>query len=802
MIKRILPIYKTGWFYLMLLFWGTFLYYVSVGGLNSINQLNINLLEKKIAHNTVLSKLPANNATALTDKDILTLYTSFDEDNVTDVTNLLSFYPSSVVVFQGIQSKEFINKLSQYLTKKPRNNKIIIESAYELSATPLTISSTMVLSSLLNWLRFDQSQNIKSLNSKHFIYTPFLQSQQQSFPLVWQHNDKAYLSLPGEILRQLNLKNELTLNQYWQLSLSNKLKGLDTEQLMLGFLGEVFTSGNAYNTQISIANTAVKTSSMNSSKILPSISQFITQQYGTSLSPSAKPSYKIIIITDNDIKSNDRLVPLLLKLTENNYLSQSLLTILFCCILMLIGFALIWLIQHLSIKQQVISIAAYVVALFILQSFMFSLHQWLEVLPAIFVITGTWVLFQAYTNEVNLIESRINPQTSSPQTDKFSPVSKNNETEKQTVAPRNESKIITNPQLYKSPQNVSPAATIAPKATGWGHLVKDMSNKKHPDKSTKNSENVDLADIDSTDLEQTLVINVSDKKKKNSANQYLEMENFGRYQIEGILGKGAMGIVYQGVDPKINRHVAIKTLQLANDLDADKSTEAKERFFREAQTAGGLSHANIVTIYDVGEENNLGYIAMDLLTGAPLSVFTQVGQTLPVPLIYQLLIQITDALEYAHNQNVVHRDIKPGNIIYDDDLLKVTVTDFGIAYVSDHSKTRTGIIMGSPYYMSPEQILGLKVDGRSDIFSLGVTFYQLLSGHLPFEGESIATVAYQITKAKPIGVNQHNPELPPSAQRIIKKSMHKDIEKRYQSMAEFKLALVNALKRDFKTTVN
>lgn len=312
----------------------------------------------------------------------------------------------------------------------------------------------------------------------------------------------------------------------------------------------------------------------------------------------------------------------------------------------------------------------------------------------------------------------------------------------------------------------------------------------------------ELSAVAENNVEQTLVILDNPAVNNISTTQQTSVENFGRYQVEGVLGKGAMGIVYQGVDPKINRHVAIKTLQLSDDFDSPESGEAKARFFREAQTAGGLSHANIVTIYDVGEENHLGYIAMDLLTGAPLSLFTQADKILPTQLVYQLLIQITDALEYAHQQNVVHRDIKPANIIYDDDLFKVTVTDFGIAYVSDNSNTRTGIIMGSPYYMSPEQILGLKVDGRSDIFSLGVTFYQLLCGYLPFEGESIATVAYQITKAKAIAVNQRNTNLPTSAMRICSKAMHKDIDKRFQSMSEFKLALSNALKRDFKITAN
>lgn len=328
------------------------------------------------------------------------------------------------------------------------------------------------------------------------------------------------------------------------------------------------------------------------------------------------------------------------------------------------------------------------------------------------------------------------------------------------------------------------------------------AGKTNVTSSSQASSMNELSAVAENNVEQTLVILDNPAVNNISTTQQTSVENFGRYQVEGVLGKGAMGIVYQGVDPKINRHVAIKTLQLSDDFDSPESSEAKARFFREAQTAGGLSHANIVTIYDVGEENRLGYIAMDLLTGAPLSLFTQADKILPTQLVYQLLIQITDALEYAHQQNVVHRDIKPANIIYDDDLFKVTVTDFGIAYVSDNSNTRTGIIMGSPYYMSPEQILGLKVDGRSDIFSLGVTFYQLLCGYLPFEGESIATVAYQITKAKAIAVNQRNPNLPTSAMRICSKAMHKDIDKRFQSMSEFKLALSNALKRDFKITAN
>ncbi len=306
------------------------------------------------------------------------------------------------------------------------------------------------------------------------------------------------------------------------------------------------------------------------------------------------------------------------------------------------------------------------------------------------------------------------------------------------------------------------------------------------------------------DLTQTIVIDGNENTQPATSNNLLAIKNFGRYQVEGILGKGAMGVVFQGVDPKINRHVAIKTLQLHDDLDDESLTEKKQRFFREAETAGNLSHANIVTIYDVGEQKHensnqsLGYIAMDLLTGAPLSEFVKKDKLLPPSLVYQLMIQMTDALDYAHRQKVIHRDIKPANIIFDDDLQRGTLTDFGIAYMSDHSKTKTGTIMGSPYYMSPEQVMGKTVDGRSDIFSLGVTFYQLLSGHLPFNGESIATVAFHITKTKHESVRNLNKKLLTSSTRITNKAMQKDPTKRYQSMQEFRQALVNALKRDYK----
>ena len=773
MNKRILPFYFTGWFYLALVFWVGLLSYVSNGGFNAANQLNLSFLAK-----TFPNKNTANTVESLTGKDVLTLHTSFDEDNVTSIQTLLLQQKTSQIIILDKPTKTFIKKLNAHLTTNKRKNKILVNSHHEFSEEPLLVNDTMFLSSALNWFRFDSNEQFIKAQSAHITFLPLLLNQRQGFPMFWQHQEEIYPSLLTELLQQLNNYN-LAINQQWQLSLHKLNQEQTKNDLLFGFSGEIFTLGSSYRvdqygtkpvyqkhnyilSNFPNSNTAQDIDYKqpdNEKAYLTSVQQFIKQQNRSYTDSSADQQYKVIILTDKTLISDEIVKPLIINLTQGNYLSQTLLTLFLCTIISVLGFVLIWLMQSFTFNQQILSMVVYSSALFSLQTLLFNHQQWLEVLPSLVIIIGTWLIFSAYHKENNLFSTSLIRQA-----EKF----KGSSTTATVIAKH----IATNQKKpgYKSPQNFSPSTII-----------------------TQNSAH---------ELDKTIVMDSSALQNKKLSKHHITVESFGRYQVEGILGKGAMGIVYQGVDPKINRHVAIKTLQLSNDVNSEETTEAKERFFREAQTAGGLSHANIVTIYDVGEENNLGYIAMDLLTGAPLSLFTQPGQTLPTPLVYQLLIQITDALEYAHKQKVVHRDIKPANIIFDDDLMKVTVTDFGIAYVSDHSKTRTGVIMGSPYYMSPEQILGLKVDGRSDIFSLGVTFYQLLSGHLPFEGESIATVAYQITKAKPIAVNTHDTKLPASALRITNKAMHKDIDKRYQSMAEFKLALVNALKRDYKITAN
>ncbi|HEV2110742.1 MAG TPA: serine/threonine-protein kinase [Gammaproteobacteria bacterium] len=259
----------------------------------------------------------------------------------------------------------------------------------------------------------------------------------------------------------------------------------------------------------------------------------------------------------------------------------------------------------------------------------------------------------------------------------------------------------------------------------------------------------------------------------------------GRYQVEKELGKGAMGVVYLGRDPKINRVVAIKTLALSQEFDADELTEVKERFFREAETAGRLNHPNIVTIYDAGEEHDLAYIAMEFLKGKDLTGRTKGNALLTAKVALDIIAKAADALDYAHTQNVVHRDIKPANIMYDEEKGEIKVTDFGIARITDSSKTKTGMVLGTPSYMSPEQLSGKKVDGRSDLFSLGVTMYQLLAGQLPFQADSMATLMFKIANEPHAEVTVIRAELPAGVNQILDKALQKDPDKRYQRGADF-----------------
>lgn len=279
----------------------------------------------------------------------------------------------------------------------------------------------------------------------------------------------------------------------------------------------------------------------------------------------------------------------------------------------------------------------------------------------------------------------------------------------------------------------------------------------------------------------------------NGGRQFL-----GRYRLERELGRGAMGVVYLGFDPKISRKVAIKTLHY-NQFEANSLPAVKERFFREAAAAGKLRHPNIVTIYDAGEESDLAYIAMDYVEGDSLSAHIRKDQLLEVELVYYIMALVSDAVNDANSQGIIHRDIKPSNILYDSKTNEVKVADFGIARIMDGSATRTktGELVGSPLYMSPEQIKGETVGKQSDIFSLGVTFYQLLTGELPFKGDSLANLSYQIVQCKFKPVDEVRPGLPDSARRIIAKALQKNPDNRFETAAEMHDALQRAYSRDF-----
>ncbi len=258
----------------------------------------------------------------------------------------------------------------------------------------------------------------------------------------------------------------------------------------------------------------------------------------------------------------------------------------------------------------------------------------------------------------------------------------------------------------------------------------------------------------------------------------------GRYKVLKEIGRGAMGVVYLGKDPTIQRFVAIKTMRLDAIDDADKLQEVKARFFREAESTGRLSHPNIVTIYDAGEEQDLGYIAMEVLEGTTLKQWSRKPNLMPPDKLIPTLATVAEALDYAHQQGVVHRDIKPANIMLTKDQV-VKVMDFGIAKMASSSKTQTDIVLGTPTYMSPEQIAGKKVDGRSDIFSLGVVMFELLTGRPPFTADNVSALLFAIAHQPQPALSAFRSDLPPLLQDVLSRALQKDAVQRYRRAHEF-----------------
>jgi hypothetical protein len=274
-----------------------------------------------------------------------------------------------------------------------------------------------------------------------------------------------------------------------------------------------------------------------------------------------------------------------------------------------------------------------------------------------------------------------------------------------------------------------------------------------------------------------------------------DLQRLGRYQLEREIGRGAMGIVYLGRDTAINRLVAIKAIPLASEFSDAELVEARSRFFREAETAGRLNHPNIVTIYDVGEERGLAYIAMEYLKGRHLSDYAKSDSLMEPRKVLEVIGRTADALGFAHKQQVVHRDIKPANLMYDSgtDILKIT--DFGIARLSGAGSTRTGIVLGTPSFMSPEQLEGRTVTGHSDLFSLGVSLFQLLTGQLPFTADSMTGLMQQIAEAPHPPLRAFRPDLPACVETVIDRALAKNPDARYDSGAHMAAALEDCRSR-------
>ncbi len=269
------------------------------------------------------------------------------------------------------------------------------------------------------------------------------------------------------------------------------------------------------------------------------------------------------------------------------------------------------------------------------------------------------------------------------------------------------------------------------------------------------------------------------------------MQQIGRYQVIGELGRGAMGVVYRAQDPAIGRTVAIKTIRLSDFTDPSERDRLRERLIREAQSAGILSHPGIVTIYDIAQEGEIAYIFMEFVNGPPLEKVLQSETPPDGDTILHIFAQTAAALDYAHKKGIVHRDIKPANImIHEDGTAKIT--DFGVAKIVSQQMTQAGAMMGTPSYMSPEQVQGVPVDGHADQFALAVIAYELLTGEKPFVADYLPTLLYKIVREEPVAPQRLNPTLPDEVESVLRKALAKTPEGRYPTCAAFVEALEKA----------
>jgi len=268
-------------------------------------------------------------------------------------------------------------------------------------------------------------------------------------------------------------------------------------------------------------------------------------------------------------------------------------------------------------------------------------------------------------------------------------------------------------------------------------------------------------------------------------------QRLGRYVIERRIGRGAMGAVYLAKDPRINRPVAVKAIPIEKEFEDEELKEARLRFYREAESAGRLTHPNIITVFDAGEDKGLAYIAMEYVPGIPLKQFTDPKRLLAPKRALELCAATAEALDYAHNQGVIHRDIKPANLLYNPKEGSLKITDFGVARMTDNNRTKTGIVLGTPMYMSPEQLGAEELTGLSDLFSLGVTLYELLAGEVPFQATNIAVLMTKITTEDAAPISPRRAGIPPSVDAVLAKTLAKRPQDRFTCGAEMAIALRN-----------
>jgi len=284
---------------------------------------------------------------------------------------------------------------------------------------------------------------------------------------------------------------------------------------------------------------------------------------------------------------------------------------------------------------------------------------------------------------------------------------------------------------------------------------------------------------------------VREAEQKKNAGVAGVPKRLGRYVIERRIGRGAMGAVYLAKDPRINRAVAVKAIPIEKEFEDDELKEARVRFFREAESAGRLTHPNIITVFDAGEDKGLAYIAMEYVPGIPLRDFTDPKRLLAPKRALELAASTAEALDYAHNQGVIHRDIKPANLLYNPKEGSLKISDFGVARMTDNNRTKTGIVLGTPMYMSPEQLGAENLTGHSDLFSLGVTLYELLIGEVPFKAGNIAALMTKITTDDPAPIAGKRSGLAPSIDAVLAKALAKRPEDRFSCGAEMAIALRN-----------